>query len=250
MSDAGTVLSIRGLKKTFRKGFWGTPLTALAGVDLAIARGEVFGMLGANGAGKSTTFRIVAGMIAPTSGEVRVFDRPATDPESRRRIGYLPDQPAFYDFLTAAELLTLCARLSGMPSIDIQFRITELLELVGLRHARDQRLRTFSKGMLQRLGIAQALIHDPALLLLDEPMSGLDPIGRKDLREILLRLKQSGKTIVFSSHILQDFEVLCDRIGVLEGGRLSAIENISPIPDNTSVYKAFPSATEQESCTL
>jgi len=235
VSDADIVLNISDLKKAFRKGFWGTPHTALAGVDLTVTRGEIFGILGANGAGKSTTFRIIAGMIAPTSGEVRLFGRPAADPESRRRVGYLPDSPAFYEFLTARESLCLCARLSDVPNAGIEGRIGELLELVGLPHARDQRLRTFSKGMLQRLGIAQALVHDPSLLLLDEPMAGLDPLGRNDVCGILLQLKRNGKTIVFSSHLLQDFELLCDRVGILERVMLAAMEQMSALHDNLNV---------------
>jgi ABC-2 type transport system ATP-binding protein len=219
------VLKMLGLRKTYHTGFAGKAVIVLESVDLTIYRGEIFGILGANGAGKSTTLRIVAGLVRPTDGQAWLFDHQIDDPRVRARIGFLPDLPAFQDYLTAEESLLLSGRLAGLPPVLLRNRVDYVLSTLGLSAVRRRRLAAFSKGMLQRMGLAQALIHDPDLLLFDEPMSGLDPMGRADVRDLILKLKQAGKTIVFSSHLLQDVELLCDRIGVLKNGRLVVQES-------------------------
>jgi ABC-2 type transport system ATP-binding protein len=195
-------------------------------VNLDIRQGETFGLLGPNGAGKTTTMRVALGLIRPSAGEVRIFDRPAHEWEARKRVGFLPEAPYLHDHLTAEGCLRFFGQLCEMDGIVLVRRVDTLLELVGLAHARSRRLRTFSKGMLQRVAIAQALINDPDLLLLDEPMSGLDPVGRREMRHVLLRLKQQGKTIVMNSHLLHDVEVLCDRVAILRHGRVAAVTEV------------------------
>jgi len=221
----GPALEAIGLGKSYCSGLTGKPVTVLESVDVTIDRGEVFGILGANGAGKSTTLKILAGLVRPTHGRAWLFDHPIDDPNIHRRMGFLPDMPAFQDYLTAEESLMLSGRLAGLPHKVLCSRVDHLFATFGLDGVRRKRLATYSKGMLQRMGLAQALIHDPELILLDEPMSGLDPMGRADVRDLILQLKQAGKTIVFSSHLLQDVELLCDRIGVLTKGRLMIQEN-------------------------
>jgi ABC-2 type transport system ATP-binding protein len=215
------VLETIGLRKSYCPGVAAKTVTVLESINLTIYRGEVFGILGANGAGKSTTLRILAGLIRPTHGQAWLFDHPVNDPRVRIKIGFLPDIPAFQDYLTAEESLKFSARLAGLRRRDLRSRVDHLLSTFGLDAVRHRRLGTYSKGMLQRMGLAQALIHDPELIILDEPMSGLDPVGRADVRDLILRLKQAGKTIVFSSHLLHDVGILCDRIGVLTAGRLT-----------------------------
>jgi ABC-2 type transport system ATP-binding protein len=209
-----------GLGKCYHSGIGGKTVTVLDSVDLTVSRGEIFGILGANGAGKSTILRILAGLIRPTYGQAWLFSHPIDDQTVRARIGFLPDIPAFQEYLTAEESLMLSGRLAGLPRVLLRSRIDHLFSTLGLSGVRHRRLVSFSKGMLQRMGLAQALVHDPELMILDEPMSGLDPMGRADVRDLILRLKQSGKTIIFSSHLLNDVELLCDRIGVLRMGRL------------------------------
>jgi ABC-2 type transport system ATP-binding protein len=187
-------------------------------VSLEVRAGEVVGLLGPNGAGKTTTLKILLGMLRPSRGSARLFGLPVTDPAARRAVGFLTEQPYFYDYLTASEFLDLCGVLCGLPAELRRRRGAELLERVGLAGAAGQRLRKYSKGMLQRLGLAQALLHEPRLVILDEPMSGLDPIGRGLVRDVILDLKRQGVTILFSSHILPDVEMLCDRVYVLAGG--------------------------------
>ncbi|MDH5668760.1 MAG: ABC transporter ATP-binding protein, partial [Nitrospira sp.] len=229
MSSAAWALRIQGLRKTFSVGWWGPPVVALDGLDLAVAPGEVIGLLGPNGAGKSTTFRLLAGLIRPTAGEAWVFDRPIGDPEARRAMGYVPDQPALYDYLTAEESLMLSGQLTGVPPWRLRERVEELLGVVGLQDVRHRRVRTFSKGMLQRVGMAQALVHEPACVLLDEPMSGLDPIGRADMQALLWDLKRRGTTMLVSSHLLHDIAGLCDRVGVVVRGRLVVIGSVQDV---------------------
>ncbi len=218
-SDSGTPapVSVRDLRRHYR-GRWGKKIEALKGVSLEAPAGQVTGLLGPNGSGKTTTLRIILGMLRASSGEVRVFGGSINDSASRRRLGFLTEQPYFYDYLTARELLDLCCVLCNIEPTDRRRRSDYWLERMGLTHAADLRLRKFSKGMLQRLGLAQALIHEPELVILDEPMSGLDPLGRSLVRDVILELKQRGATVLFSSHVLPDVETLCDRVTVLAGG--------------------------------
>lgn len=214
------VLIIEDLHKTFRVGFARKTVNAVKGVSLFVNPGEIFGFLGPNGAGKTTTMKICMDLIRPTSGKVLLFGASPGSMAARKKIGYLPEQPYFYDYLKPGELLDFFGRLYGVPRRLRKKRIDELLELVGLSQARDRTLRKFSKGMLQRAGLAQALIGDPDLVVLDEPLSGLDPIGRKELKDIIVSLRQRGKTVFFSSHILSDIELLCDRIAIIDQGHL------------------------------
>lgn len=199
------------------------PVTAvLRDLSLCVGQGEVFGFLGPNGAGKTTTLKILLGLIRQTSGRVEVFGAPAGAVEAHGRIGFLPESPYFYDYLTAQEFLRFYGRLARMHGAKLTQRITSLLEILGLTEARNRQLRKFSKGMLQRLGLAQALIHDPELLILDEPMSGLDPLGRKEVRDLILQLREQGKTVFFSTHIIPDVETICDRVAVIVKGNVVA----------------------------
>jgi len=195
--------------------------TALAGLNLSVQAGEVFGFLGPNGAGKTTTMNVLLGYVTPTAGEAYLFDVNVREPIARQRIGYLPELTYYYKFLTAEELLRFYARLFEIPSAETEARIDQLLKLVELEHARKRPIRTYSKGMQQRAGLAQSLINNPDLLLLDEPTSGLDPLGRMKVREIIQRLKNEGKTVFFSSHELGEVETVCDRVAILHQGQLT-----------------------------
>ena len=229
--DSNLVVQTERLSKIFRVGFWGKRVTAVDGLNLEVRPGEVFGFLGPNGAGKTTTLKILMGLIYPTSGQAWLFGRDLGDPQTKARLGFLPESPYFYDYLTSREFLGFYGHLFGLWGAGLDKRIDELLDLVGMTHAKDLQLRKFSKGMLQRVGIAQALINDPELVVLDEPMSGLDPIGRKEVRDLILRLKESGKTVLFSSHILHDAEVLCDRVAMILKGRLVACGRVNDLLD-------------------
>ena len=214
---------IEDLTKSYASGWPGRPpFVALDGLSLTVRRGEIFGFLGPNGAGKTTTLKILLGLVRATGGRALLLGQPAGDVETRRRIGFLPESPYFYDYLTADEFLTFYGQLAGLGYTAIAQRVTDLLGLVGLADARARQLRKFSKGMLQRIGLAQALIHDPELVILDEPMTGLDPVGRKQVRDLILSLRDRGKTIFFSTHILHDVEMICDRVGIVMKGRLLA----------------------------
>jgi len=223
------IVQVENLRKVFRVGFWGRCVTAVDGVSLEVQRGEVFGFLGPNGAGKTTTIKMLMGLIYPSAGTATLFGRVIGDQAAKTKVGFLPESPYFYDYLTSREFLRFYGHLFGLLGGMLEKRIDELLELVGMTHARDLQLRKFSKGMLQRVGIAQALINDPELVILDEPMSGLDPIGRKEVRDLILRLKESGKTVMFSSHILHDAELLCDRVAMIMKGRLVASGHVSEL---------------------
>jgi len=223
------VVQTEQLSKVFRVGFWGKRVTAVDGIKLEVRSGEVFGFLGPNGAGKTTTLKMLMGLIYPTSGQAWLFGRELGDPQTKARLGFLPESPYFYDYLTSREFLGFYGHLFGLWGAVLDKRVDELLELVGMTHAKDLQLRKFSKGMLQRVGVAQALINDPELVVLDEPMSGLDPIGRKEVRDLILRLKESGKTVLFSSHILHDAEVLCDRVAMILKGRLVACGKVTDL---------------------
>jgi ABC-2 type transport system ATP-binding protein len=197
--------------------------TSLENLTMQVEDGEVFGFLGPNGAGKSTTIKLLMGIIFPTAGSAQILGKPLSDVSMHRDIGYLPEQPYFYDYLTAAEVLDYFARFHGFSAAERKERVQKMLRKVGLETAGKIQLRKFSKGMLQRVGLAQAIVHDPKLLILDEPMSGLDPVGRREVRDIILELKNAGKTILFSTHILSDAETLCDRVGVIAGGQLRGV---------------------------
>ena len=218
------------LTKDFSIGFWRPrPYRALDGLNLEVPRGETFGFLGPNGAGKTTTLKLLMQLIYPTSGRAEILGRPVGDVDVKRRIGYLPENPYFYDYLTAEELLDYFARLFGYDSVDRRTRVSTLLDQVGIGPERRLPLRKFSKGMVQRVGIAQALMNDPEVVFLDEPMSGLDPLGRREVRNLILALRDRGCTVFFSSHVLSDAETLCNRVAVLAGGRLVASGRISDL---------------------
>jgi ABC-2 type transport system ATP-binding protein len=221
------------LSKTYRLGFRAREVRALAELDLAVEQGSIYGFVGPNGAGKSTTIKILVGLVRASSGTATLLGRPIDDPAARLAIGYLPENPSFHDFMRPLEVLRYLGRLSGLRGADLDRRAEELLERVGLAGARDLTIRKFSKGMVQRLGLAQALVHDPPLLVLDEPMSGLDPIGRKDVRDLVLELRRRGKTVFFSTHILSDVETICDRAGMLLGGRMVREGPLQTLLDGT-----------------
>jgi ABC-2 type transport system ATP-binding protein len=236
--NSDLVVQTEQLCKVFHVGFWGKKVTAVDRLNLDVRRGEVFGFLGPNGAGKTTTIKILMGLIYPTTGIARLFDHAVGDLYVKTKLGFLPESPYFYDYLTSREFLRFYGHLFGLSGSGLAKRIDELLELVGMTAAADLQLRKFSKGMLQRIGIAQALVNDPELVVLDEPMSGLDPIGRKEIRDLILRLKESGKTVLFSSHILHDAEVLCDRVAMILKGKLVACGRVTDLIDqgaNTQV---------------
>jgi len=222
MLDAA--IEIENLTKDYPFGFLHLKKKrSLEGLTMQVASGEVFGFLGPNGAGKSTTIKLLVGLIFPDAGSARILGKPITDIEMHRDIGYLPEQPYFYDYLTAAEVLDYFLRFHDLSAADRNERVARMLKKVGLETARKIQLRKYSKGMLQRVGLAQAILHDPKVVILDEPMSGLDPVGRREVRDIILELKRDGKTVMFSTHILSDAEMLCDRVGVIVGGKLRGV---------------------------
>ncbi len=223
------ILRTEALTKTFDVGVRRRRVHAVQDLTLSVDEGEIFGFVGPNGAGKTTTIKMLMGLIFPTSGSASVFDAPIGSARSKARIGYLPENPSYYEFLTGGEALLFFARLAEVPRADVERRCGELLSLVGLAGAADLQVRRYSKGMQQRLGIAQALVGDPALVMLDEPMSGLDPVGRKEMRDVILELKRRGKTVFFSTHILPDVEALCDRVGVIIGGKLRDIGELDAL---------------------
>src|SRR6195256_791832 len=217
-------IEIENLSKDYPFGFLHLKKkTSLEGLTMSVENGEVFGFLGPNGAGKSTTIKLLVGLIFPTAGTARIFGKSISDISMHADIGYLPEQPYFYDYLTAAELLDYFARFHNLTAQDRKARVERMLKKVGLETAGKIQLRKYSKGMLQRVGLAQAILHDPKVVILDEPMSGLDPVGRREVRDIVLELKRDGKTVMFSTHILSDAEMLCDRVGVIVGGKLRGV---------------------------
>jgi len=215
-------IETRDLTVIYKTGILSKPVTGLDGLDLEVEPGAVFGYVGANGSGKTTTIKTILGLIRPTRGEALLFGKSSRLSESRREVGFLPEAPYFYEYLTGRETVDFYARLSGMPSCERATRTDEVLERVGLSGAAGRPARTYSRGMRQRLGLAQAIVHRPKLAILDEPMSGLDPLGRRDVRALIQELAREGTTVFFSSHILSDVEALCDRVGVLAEGKLVA----------------------------
>jgi ABC-2 type transport system ATP-binding protein len=218
------------LTKDYFVGFWRPkPYRALDRLSLSVNEGEVFGFLGPNGAGKSTTLKLLMGLIFPTSGSARILGRAAGDVAARKRYGFLPENPSFYEYLTAEELLTYFASLHGLAGPARTRRVSETLDEVGIGAERRMKLRSYSKGMVQRVGVAQAVLNEPDVVFFDEPMSGLDPLGRRDLRQLMLRLRDRGCTVFFSSHILSDAEALCSRVGIVAQGRLIAQGGLTDI---------------------
>jgi len=218
MSNAAVL--VRRLTKIYPLPFRRGSVEAVRDLDIEVSPGQVYGLLGPNGSGKSTTLKIILGLVNPTSGETRIFDQDSREVASRVAVGFLPENPYFYKYLTAEETLRFFGRLSGMHGRALRSRITELLKVVGLTGARDRRLSTYSKGMLQRIGLAQALIHRPQLLILDEPTAGVDPAGSRGICELIVRLKNDGITILLSSHLLAQTQEICDRVAILSQGRL------------------------------
>lgn len=214
-------IETENLSKDYPYGFLNLKKrTSLEGLTMQVEEGEVFGFLGPNGAGKSTAIKLLMRLIFPTSGTARILGKSIEDVSMHASVGYLPEQPYFYDYLTAYEVLDYFARFHALTASDRRARIQTMLKKVGLETAKKIQLRKYSKGMLQRVGLAQAILHDPQVVVLDEPMSGLDPLGRREVRDIILELKHEGRTVMFSTHVLSDAETLCDRVGILVGGKL------------------------------
>jgi ABC-2 type transport system ATP-binding protein len=223
-------IEIAGLEKIYSAGFWRKrSKRALRPLNLVVEEGEIFGFLGPNGAGKTTTLKILMGLVFPTAGSARILGLELDDPRMKAQIGFLPEQPYFYDHLTAQELLHYYGQLSGVYAKQLSRRVEAVLEQVKLSNSANVQLRKFSKGMLQRVGIGQAILHDPKVVFLDEPMSGLDPMGRREVRSLIEDLKARGKTVFFSTHILSDAEALCDRVGVLHQGELRGVGAVAEL---------------------
>ena len=228
--SAMPAIEIIGLEKTYSVGFWRKrPKCAVRPLHLSVEEGEIFGFLGPNGAGKTTTLKMLMGLVFPTGGTARILGVDVNDPQIKAQIGFLPEQPYFYDYLTAQELLEYYGRLSGVVGKDLSQRVETVLGRVGLPDAGGVQLRKFSKGMLQRVGIAQAILHEPKVVFFDEPMSGLDPMGRREVRDLMEQLKHEGKTVFFSTHILSDAEALCDRVAVIHLGELRAVGAVADL---------------------
>jgi ABC-2 type transport system ATP-binding protein len=227
-------IEILDLEKTYQVGFWRKrPKLALRPLRLSIEEGEVFGFLGPNGAGKTTTLKLLMGLVSPTAGTARILGMAFDDPRVKAQIGFLPEQPYFYDYLTAQELLTYYAQLSGVPAAGRTQRVAAILERFGLADSARVQLRKYSKGMLQRVGLAQAILHDPKVVFLDEPMSGLDPLGRREVREMIQQMRNEGKTVFFSTHILSDAEALCDRVAIIYQGELRGVGTVAQLTSQT-----------------
>ena len=222
-AGAEIAIAIRGLRKVYRSGFWMRPHVGLDQLDLEVRRGEVFGFIGPNGAGKTTTIKILVGLHRATAGTVEIFGRPHDDPATRQRMGFLPERPYFYQHLTARELLRFYGQLFDLDDALLRRRSEALLERVDMQRFADVPLGSYSKGMLQRVGLAQTLLADPELIVLDEPMSGLDPLGRALVRDVILEERDRGRTVFFSSHVLHDVETMSDRVSILVGGKLQGV---------------------------
>jgi len=217
---SNSVIQVQNLSKTFRQGFWRKRVEALRGVSFEVEQGSIFGFLGPNGAGKTTAIKILTGLITPTEGEARVLGQHVPSPEARARLGFLPENPYVYPYLTPREFVRMCGRLSALKGERLRKRTEHVLERVGIAYAAERPVQRLSKGMLQRTCLAAALVHEPDLLILDEPMSGLDPVGRKEVRDIILEERKGGRTVFFSSHILSDVESMCDQVTILRKGKV------------------------------
>ncbi len=231
-------VAVRGLTKVFPIPFRRTRVVAVRGLNLEVAPGQVYGLLGPNGSGKSTTLKIILGLVSPSSGSTEIFGRDSREVGSREAVGFLPENPYFYKYLTGAETLRFYGKLCGLSGARLQSRTGELLELVGLQNARDRRLGGYSKGMLQRIGLAQALIQEPKLVVLDEPTAGVDPAGSRDIRDLILDLKRRGITVLLSSHLLAQVQEICDRVGILANGvlvREGRVEDLLAIENQTEL---------------
>jgi ABC-2 type transport system ATP-binding protein len=248
-NQAETVIQIHNLTKDYEIGFLRKKtVRALNQLSLEVKRGEIFGFLGPNGAGKTTTLKILMRLIYPTQGEATILGKPLDDAIMRTRIGYLPENPYFYDYLSGRELLAYSAALFGIPAHVAKIRADHLLKLVGLEEERANRqLRKYSKGMLQRIGIAQALINDPEIVFMDEPMSGLDPIGRREVRDLMLSLREQNKTVFFSSHILSDVEALCDRAAILAKGKLLRCGTVQELTEEEEAFEVIATGINESS---
>ena len=228
---SSVVLEVDRLAKTFRKPFSGKKVEAVRGISLKVTRGQIFGFLGPNGAGKTTTIKMLTGLIAPTSGRATILGKDVPSPEAMGSVGFLPENPYVYPYLTPREFVSLCGRLNGMGGSALKKAVEAVIERVGIAYAIDRPVRNLSKGMLQRTGLAAALVHDPELLILDEPMSGLDPVGRKEVRDLIVEEASAKKTVFFSSHILSDVEMLCDAVCILRKGEVVVSGTISELVD-------------------
>jgi ABC-2 type transport system ATP-binding protein len=231
-----SVLQITDVKKSFSTGFIPRKKDILKGISFAVGEGEIFGYLGPNGAGKTTTIKCVLGLIFPDAGTIGLFGRDHLDPRAKGRLGFLPENPYFYDYLTGREFLDFYGQLFALPKPERDAAVSRLLKLVDMEQAADLPLRKFSRGMLQRIGLAQALINDPSLVILDEPLGGLDPLGRKEIRDIILRLRDAGKTVFLSSHILQDIEMICDRVAIIVSGRILSLGRLADLVSETVLF--------------
>lgn len=227
-----SVISTEHLSKRFALGFFRKKVQAVKDVSFSVEKGEIFGLLGPNGAGKTTTLKILMGLVKPSSGEAKLFGRPPSERQPRQHLGYLPESPYFYDYLSGHEFLVLAGQLCGLSKKESKARANKLIDRVGLSHAATRSMRRYSKGMLQRVGIAQALINEPKLVVLDEPLTGLDPIGRKELRELIAELRSEGRTVLFSSHIMTDVELLADRVTIIAQGKTVATGKLEELVDS------------------
>ncbi|HEX8539561.1 MAG TPA: ABC transporter ATP-binding protein [Cystobacter sp.] len=235
--DAPTPIEIRELSKTYRLGFlMNRQVRALQSLDLKILPGQVYGLLGPNGAGKSTTIKILLNLVQATSGEARLFGLPPQNREARRRVGYVPENPAPYEYLTGREFVTLAGRLAGMSGKELDARVEQVLGMVQMTRAASLQIRRYSKGMVQRVALAQALVSKPSLLILDEPTSGLDPVGRRQIRDLILEERHRGTTVLFCTHIIPDVETLCDRVAVLVGGRRVREGSVSELVSSQATH--------------
>lgn len=233
-SSETPMIEVKGFKKTFQVGLRRKLSVAARDISFTVGAGEIFGFLGPNGAGKTTTIKALLGLIRPDAGELRILGHDANSQAWRAKVGYMPEHPTFYDYLTGLEMVTWFARLSGMSAGEADSEAKKMLDRVGLGHAMTRRLRGYSKGMLQRAGLAQAMVGSPTLLILDEPMTGLDPIGRREIRELILSLKAEGKTVFYSTHILPDVEMTCDRVSIISKGASMRTGKLDEILDQTT----------------
>lgn len=245
-ADSGVVIETRNLSKIYRD-FWGRKkVHALKSLDIEVRKGEIFGLLGPNGSGKSTTIKLILGLLFPSSGRVLVFDKDSSETSKNSRIGYLPEESYLYRFLTAEETLDFYGRLFDMSGADRKRRVDDLIKLVGLSGARHRQLREYSKGMARRVGLAQALINDPDLIMLDEPTTGLDPIGTREMKDLILALRDQGKTVLLCSHQLADVQDVCDRVAILHQGELKELGRVSDLLKVQSVTEIHAEGLSQE----